>query len=570
MSIKNGAALKRREDLRKHEDTIARGAAGMLFMGKALGYINRGELYTEAGFESFDDYLEQRHDMSRRTADRLIVAARVVHTLGPIGLKIKNEAMARELVPLLGEGEKMHAVITAAEARKGRLTAALIREVRTELYPEAPVIDGEVVPDRAEIEAPKTAAVTPPVVPVDDGEGVSQPDDLSASGPSTPPPADGSDVTPDEVEQYPCEACGGEIDRDQRAVGYARCSTCDPGGDHHRPELDEGGLGQCSMCHAVDLETAGMVGESQGFTDRQREDAARQLGYLEGGALSVVGAVHHFMDIECVAAEDEVGESTPRWAATIGKTTCLECLRAVVATDTPAAESSVDQVALVAPQQPGADPVPEPSVSGPAPAGQPLQSDAVEAAPPSIDRPGIDHPLDPGEARAVVGLLAAGGTPSADAGEQTAGDEVEDHSLTPDESSSTDRPVVLRASVEDMIATVDYLEIPRAEWEAWSPAERLKAAEVFAAETMNGQGGYGWGIESGAPDSDLEDVDEPTDPASRFMISADAFRTEVDALDVDAAGPLFSDDEFARLLTLYQALGERLAAINRLNGHFTP
>ena len=59
-----------------------------------------------------------------------------------------------------------------------------------------------------------------------------------------------------------------------------------------------------------------------------------------------------------------------------------------------------------------------------------------------------------------------------------------------------------------------------------------------------------------------------TDPAARFMVLADVFREDVDRLDVETAGPMFGDDEFDRLLKLHLALGDKLHAINRLNGHF--
>lgn len=69
-------------------------------------------------------------------------------------------------------------------------------------------------------------------------------------------------------------------------------------------------------------------------------------------------------------------------------------------------------------------------------------------------------------------------------------------------------PVVIRACVEQMSATVEDMEIERVEWDAMTPAQRREMIEDFGATTMNNAGGYGASLLSGAPDSDLDD--EPT------------------------------------------------------------
>jgi hypothetical protein len=59
-------------------------------------------------------------------------------------------------------------------------------------------------------------------------------------------------------------------------------------------------------------------------------------------------------------------------------------------------------------------------------------------------------------------------------------------------SSPAPEPVVwICAHVEQMAETTDYLAIPRAEWDAMTPAEREQAVDNFGAETMSGAGGYG-------------------------------------------------------------------------------
>ncbi len=192
----------------------------------------------------------------------------------------------------------------------------------------------------------------------------------TAAGGSDAPPADGvklSRVAPagsgdrprvagpgnpeERIEEGRCESCGRMIDADQVAQGYARCDDCDSDGDHVRPELDEGGRGPCARC--IDL-----AAERAALATAQREDAARRLRDFESGALEADGAAKHFMDVECPASDDP--DTVLLWAADIHDTTCLDCLRIVVAsTDSPAAETipnpPVEPSPTAEPQQPGQD-----------------------------------------------------------------------------------------------------------------------------------------------------------------------------------------------------------------------
>ncbi len=73
--------------------------------------------------------------------------------------------------------------------------------------------------------------------------------------------------------------------------------------------------------------------------------------------------------------------------------------------------------------------------------------------------------------------------------------------------------VTIRATVEDMIGCVEYEQIPAAEWDAMTPTQRQRTLDRFGSETMTQQGGYGAGIESGAPDSDLDGADQEREAA---------------------------------------------------------
>ena len=98
--------------------------------GKALQTVRDGGLYRD-GYATFEDYVEQRWDMSRAQAYRLIEAWPLAERLSPIGDKI-TERQIRELLPLSGRhGQDAAAVVyeTVAESDGIRVTAAKLHEV---------------------------------------------------------------------------------------------------------------------------------------------------------------------------------------------------------------------------------------------------------------------------------------------------------------------------------------------------------------------------------------------------------------------------------------------------------
>ncbi len=98
--------------------------------GKALQVIRDARLY-RAGHGTFEEYAEQRWDMSRAQAYRLIEAWPLAERLSPIGDKL-NESQIRELLPLASRhGQDAAAVVyqAVAEADGVRVTAAVLREV---------------------------------------------------------------------------------------------------------------------------------------------------------------------------------------------------------------------------------------------------------------------------------------------------------------------------------------------------------------------------------------------------------------------------------------------------------
>ena len=95
--------------------------------GKALQVIRDARLY-RATHATFEDYVEQRWDMSRPQAYRLIEAWPLAERLSPMGDKL-NERQVRELLPLASRhGQDAAATVyrTVAETDGVQVTAALL------------------------------------------------------------------------------------------------------------------------------------------------------------------------------------------------------------------------------------------------------------------------------------------------------------------------------------------------------------------------------------------------------------------------------------------------------------
>lgn len=117
------------------EAVIERGLATFVAVGGALMTIRNRRLYREQGFDRFEDYCRERWSISKTHANRLVDAAEVV-TATPIGATgPRNEAQARELVPVLrAEGpEAVADVYRELCAEHGdKVTAAVIRDAVTQ------------------------------------------------------------------------------------------------------------------------------------------------------------------------------------------------------------------------------------------------------------------------------------------------------------------------------------------------------------------------------------------------------------------------------------------------------
>lgn len=109
------------------EAVVDAGQRTFLDVGRALLEINAARLY-RATHSTFADYLDSRWSMSESHGYRMIDVARVAGILSPIG-EIRNEAQARELVPLLDDPESMtDAWRDAMSETNGKPTATVIAE----------------------------------------------------------------------------------------------------------------------------------------------------------------------------------------------------------------------------------------------------------------------------------------------------------------------------------------------------------------------------------------------------------------------------------------------------------
>jgi len=128
------------DELHRCEAVIEEGRLAFLEVGNALATVREKRLY-RATHRTFEDYVQQRWDMGRAHAYRLLDAAQVVGALSPIGdtgVLPQNEAQVRPLVQLPPE-ERQEAWQEAVEtAPEGKVTGAHVQEIvnKRRLAPE--------------------------------------------------------------------------------------------------------------------------------------------------------------------------------------------------------------------------------------------------------------------------------------------------------------------------------------------------------------------------------------------------------------------------------------------------
>ncbi len=119
------------DDLAACEDALNSLRLAFWAAGKALQVIRDARLYRET-HDTFEEYVEDRWDMSRAQAYRLIAAWPLAERLSPIGDKRLNEPQIRELLPVArdhGQDAAVTVYSTVAETDGVTVTAAVLHGV---------------------------------------------------------------------------------------------------------------------------------------------------------------------------------------------------------------------------------------------------------------------------------------------------------------------------------------------------------------------------------------------------------------------------------------------------------
>jgi len=291
----------RRQQLDDYKGVVDRRQRDFVEIGTALGLIRKEGLFEEDGYRSFEEFVEREFDMTRSYAYRLVDAARVISILSPMatleepGSKIKNEAQARQLVPLGKDRAAMLAVLAAAEKRGERLTAAALADARDELYPDKKIIDGDIVRPKPAVVAGMRKAITDvasknsPTDPTTASDRPAKVDNGELSGQTGPSgdadraasPDAGASVGAGVAYDAPqtsvilcpvprdldyCGICGNELA--EKNGGYLRCPNCDRRQEHIAEALLDGSWGECRLCTKT----------SAAVTAANTEDASLALG----------------------------------------------------------------------------------------------------------------------------------------------------------------------------------------------------------------------------------------------------------------------------------------------------
>lgn len=146
------------------EGVIERGLSTFVEVGEALLEIRDARLY-RLTHGTWEAYCEDRWQMKRAHAHRLIEASQVAVAMSPFGDIPASEAVARELVPVMRQDPvSLPVVMAAAQERAGDrpLTAADVRaEVRERFRSMAAESEAEVQQATAHWTPVQRAAVSP-------------------------------------------------------------------------------------------------------------------------------------------------------------------------------------------------------------------------------------------------------------------------------------------------------------------------------------------------------------------------------------------------------------------------
>jgi hypothetical protein len=156
--------------LAEHEAVIERGIKTFYEVGTALADIRNRKLY-RADYGTFEDYAEQRWQMSRPRAYELMAAAEVVSGMPDTAPPVANARQASELARI-PEPERAGIWTETVERTDGKPTAAAVRETyeqrqETDLLagddwvqPDGPGFEGAVTPQAKPKRRPLPEVIT--------------------------------------------------------------------------------------------------------------------------------------------------------------------------------------------------------------------------------------------------------------------------------------------------------------------------------------------------------------------------------------------------------------------------
>jgi hypothetical protein len=128
------------EDRDRNEAIVQQDLKSFVEVGGALMRLRDQRLYRET-HDTFEAYCQDRWELSKRHADRLIAAAEVISNLGPIGPKPSSESQARPLSGFSPDQQREVWQKAVTTAPNGKVTAAHVesvaREYRNDPEPES-------------------------------------------------------------------------------------------------------------------------------------------------------------------------------------------------------------------------------------------------------------------------------------------------------------------------------------------------------------------------------------------------------------------------------------------------
>ncbi|HXH58432.1 hypothetical protein [Iamia sp.] len=123
MALIEGETSPELSDLMEHEKVIEQGLATFIDVGWALMQIRDGRKYRAIGFDTFEAYCQDRWDLTRQHANRLIAATGIVGDLEPRGSIPTSEKQVRPLAALPDPEARSEAWEEAVEEAGGQPTA---------------------------------------------------------------------------------------------------------------------------------------------------------------------------------------------------------------------------------------------------------------------------------------------------------------------------------------------------------------------------------------------------------------------------------------------------------------